>query len=109
MKKTKDVFSQYNPDWTDEDWMAIENVVSGIEYATFVTRETVTPLDVQLKNALDSIMFLYRVPADVREDKIKKLLSMDYRTIGCEAYADFCAYIAHTHEENIKHHSKYKG
>ena len=38
-EKTKEVFGEYCPDWDDEMWAATENIVSGIEYATLMTRE----------------------------------------------------------------------
>ena len=55
-EKTKNVFKEFNPDWTDEKWIAIENIVSGIEFATIMTSEKVTPLDIQIKKALKTIL-----------------------------------------------------
>jgi AcrR family transcriptional regulator len=100
-EKTRSVFAQYRPDWTDEDWRATENIVSGIEYATIMTCENDTPLDKQIDKALDSIMMLYGVPEELRRQKIEKVLSMDYRSIGQRILRGFKEYIDKVNEENL--------
>ena len=101
-EKTKRVFAQFRPDWTDEEWRATENIVSGIEFATVMTCENETPLDMQVSKALDSIMMLYCVPEDLRKVKIDKVLAMDYRNIGCQILNGFKEYIDKVNEENLK-------
>lgn len=92
-EKTKSVFSQFRPDWTDEQWAATENIVSGIEYATIMTREEATPLPMQIERTLSAIMLLYGVPEPLRKTKIDKVLAMDYRTLGRRILAEFKEYI----------------
>lgn len=92
-EKTKSVFSQFRPDWTDEQWAATENIVSGIEYATIMTREEATPLPMQIERTLSAIMLLYGVPEPLRKAKIDKVLAMDYRTLGRRILAEFKEYI----------------
>ncbi len=96
--KTKKVFADYRPDWTDEQWIATENIVSGIEYATIMTREENTPLPLQIEKTLDTILYLYGVPADLRAAKINKVLSMDYRALGHRLLSDFTEYIDKVNE-----------
>ena len=104
-EKTKAVFSIYCPDWTQEQWAATENIVSGIEYATIMTKETEIPLPMQIERALNSIMLLYEVPEDLRRSKIQKVLSMDYRALGRKILADFKQYISEVNEQNLKNAS----
>ena len=104
-EKTKAVFSSYCPDWTQEQWAATENIVSGIEYATIMTKETEIPLPVQIERALSSIMLLYGVPEELRQSKIQKVLSMDYRALGRKILADFKQYISEVNEQNLKNAS----
>lgn len=101
-KKTKSIFFQYRPEWSDEDWRATENIVSGIEFATIMTCEQNTPLDKQIEKALDSILMLYGVPYELRCQKIEKVLSMDYRHIGSRILNGFKEYIDKVNEENLK-------
>ncbi|MBR6808079.1 MAG: TetR/AcrR family transcriptional regulator [Clostridia bacterium] len=101
-EKTKTVFGEFRPEWTDEEWIATENIVSGIEYATIMTREEDTPLPVQIETALDAIMLLYRIPADLRKTKIAKVLAMDYRALGRRILSEFKEYIHKVNEENLK-------
>ena len=102
-QKTKDVFGQFRPDWTDAQWVATENVVSGIEYATIMTREVDTPLPMQIERTLNAIMLLYGVPSELRKAKIEKVLAMDYRALGCRILAEFKEYIEKVNEQNLKH------
>lgn len=105
-EKTKAVFKSFCPDWTDEKWKATENIVSGIEYATIVTREDDTPLSIQIENGLNSILMLYGVPEDLRKTKIQKVLAMDYRALSRHILADFKEYIDKVNEENLKNATK---
>ena len=104
-EKTKAVFGNYCPHWTQELWAATENIVSGIEYATIMTTEMEIPLPVQIERALNSILLLYEVPEDLRRSKIQKVLSMDYRALGRKILADFKQYISEVNEQNLKNAS----
>ena len=100
--KTKEIFSVYHPDWNDGDWVATENLVSGIEYATIMTREENTPLRVQIEKTLDTILYLYGVDSELRAQKIRKVLQMDYRALGHRLLTEFREYIEKVNEENLK-------
>ena len=107
-EKTKKIFGSFRPEWTDEDWRATENIVSGIEYATIMTCEDDTPLAKQIEKALDSILMLYGVPEELRRQKIDKVLAMDYRGIGKRILKGFKEYIDKVNEENLKNANKKK-
>ena len=99
--KTKAVFGPFRPNWTDAQWAATENIVSGIEYATIMTREEDTPLPMQIERALNAIMMLYGVPGELRRSKIEKVLSMDYRSLGRRILSEFKEYINQVNEQNL--------
>ena len=101
-EKTKAVFRQFRPDWTDEQWAATENIVSGIEYATIVTKEKDTPLEVQIERTLSAILLLYGVPDKTRQMKIDKVLAMDYRGLGRGILQAFREYIEKVNEDNLR-------
>lgn len=101
-EKTKNVFGEFRPEWTDAEWIATENIVSGIEYATIMTCEADTPLPMQIEKALDAIMLLYGVPEELRRAKIEKVLAMDYRALGRRILSEFKEYIDKVNEENLK-------
>ena len=107
-EKTKRIFAEYRPDWSDEEWRATENIVSGIEFATIMTCEKETPLDKQIEKALDSIMLLYGVPEELRKQTIEKVLAMNYRSIGQRILQGFKEYIDRVNEENLKQSRKNK-
>lgn len=101
-EKTRNVFGAYCPDWDEEMWQATENIVSGIEYATLMTREQDIPLPVQIERTLNTIMTIYRVPEELRLTKIQKVLAMDYRALGRRILGEFREYIEKVNEENLK-------
>lgn len=101
-EKTRAVFAAYRPDWSDNKWIEAENLVSGIEYGTIMTRESRTPLHLQIEGGLDTILTLYGVPEDMRRAKIEKVLSMDYRALGRRILGEFREYIEKTNEEALQ-------
>lgn len=107
-EKTRTVFTPFDPNFTEADWVAVENIVSGIEYATIMTREENTPLPVQIEKTLDTILYLYGVPKETREMKIAKVLAMDYRALGHRILVEFREYIERVNEEELKRSEKYR-
>ena len=94
VKKTKQIFSKFNPDWTDEQFIVMENLYSGIEYAMFssIGRGDVS-LDMRVACGLDAALRLYNVPESLRNQKIEKIVAMDYRSLGRKILSDFKDYI----------------
>ena len=101
-EKTKAVFGAYRPEWSQSKWIEAENLVSGIEYGTIMTRECRTPLHLQIEGGLDTILMLYGVPEEMRKLKIGKVLSMDYRALGRRILGEFKEYIEKTNEEALQ-------
>ena len=93
-KKTQQVFAEFNPNWTDEQFAVMENVYSGIEYGTFsAIGNDEHSLDLLVAAGLDSILRLYNVPEGLRKQKIEKIIAMDYRSLGRRILSDFKDYI----------------
>ena len=97
-ERARDIFGEYCKEWTDNQYLEAETLISGIEYATFMTTESSSPLDVRIYGALNAIMMIYNVPAEVRADKIRKALSLDYRKMGKMILKEFINYVNETNE-----------
>lgn len=97
-EKTKKVFAKYCNGWGDERFNEAEDIVSGIEYAALMTTENSADIPVRIELALRTIMQLYNVPGELIETKIKKVLSMDYASIGMRILENFKEYIEKKHE-----------
>ncbi len=94
VKKTKLIFSEFNPDWTDEQFVLMENTYSGIEYGTFsALGNSGDSLDLIVATGLDSILRLYNVPEGLRNQKLEKIIAMDYRSLARKILSDFRDYI----------------
>ncbi|MBO7274042.1 MAG: hypothetical protein J6V22_04225, partial [Clostridia bacterium] len=102
VEKMKQVFGQFCPDWTEEQFVEAEAIVSGIEYATLMTTTHSASLPVRLEGALNAIMMIFGVPEEIRKLKIQKVLAMDYRSFGLQVYEDFRKYVNQTNEKAIE-------
>lgn len=98
-KRSKFIYSQFCPDWTDQKYIEAEILVSGIEYATLMTAGDSVSIDNRIKGALDNIMKIFNVPEEIRQETIQKILSMDYRALGKQVLDRFKQYVADTHEQ----------
>lgn len=93
-QKVKDVFAAYCPDWEAVDYALTENAVSGIEYASLMAENAEgIPLDKRVVKTLNVVMKAYNVPEEVREQKIQKVLALDYRRIGRRFITGFAEYV----------------
>ena len=91
--RAKEVFAQYCPGWTDEQFREAEILVAGIEHATLNAIDKTVPLETRISGALNTIMTIYNVPEEIRKMKIDKVLAMDYRSIGKRIFKEFKEYV----------------
>lgn len=101
-KRAQRVFRSYCPDWTEEQFREAEIIVSGIEYATLMTTGDEVPLATRIKGALENILTVYDVPAEVRKTKISRVLAMDYRNIGDRILREFREYVEQMNEKALE-------
>ncbi len=93
-RKTQQIFKEFNPDWTDEQYMVMENLYSAIEYGMFSSAgQDGISLDMRVACGLDAALRLYNVPEALRNQKIEKIIAMDYRSFGKRILSDFRDYI----------------
>lgn len=102
MRRAKLVFSEYCPDWDEEHFAEAEILVSGIEYATFMTSDSEVSLETRIAGALANIMAVYKVPEETREMKIRKILAIDYHGIGKRVLREFRSYVEETNEHTFE-------
>lgn len=95
-QRAKQVFAQYRPDWTEENFAVAEMLVSGMEYSALRVTQESPPLDSRLAATMEAILALYGVPEQRRRMKIDKALSMDYRKYARHVLADFKKYVEKT-------------
>ena len=101
VEKMKQVFGQFCPDWTEEQFVEAEAIVSGIEYATMMTTKHSASLPVRVEGALDAVMKVFNVPEELRKTKVQKVLAMDYRAIARRVLEDFYSYVSDANEKAI--------
>lgn len=100
--RAKKVFRDFCPDWSDEQFRATEDIVSGIEYATLMTTPDSAPLKVRIAGAMDAILSRYHVPEERRKMKVEKAMAFDYLKYGRELFAAFKDYVVAMSEEQFR-------
>ncbi len=102
-EKTKQVFKEYCKDWEESRFALAENIVSGMEYAMFMTEHEEGISHVQkVEGTLDAIMKLYNVPEDVRKETIAQVIVMDYKKIGKRILKEFKAYVDEINQKELE-------
>ena len=100
-KRAKQVFREYCTDWTEEQFAEAEILVSGLEYATLMTTGGTVPMETRLTGALNLILMIYGIPEEIRQKKIRKVLAMDYYSIGRRVLLEFRKYVDEANEQAI--------
>ena len=101
-RRAKMVFEEYCQDWSDDQFREAEILVSGIEYSTLVTTSDPVPVELRIKGALNSILSIYGVPEDMRNQKIEKALRFDYKNHGRTVFREFINYVERTNDQAIE-------
>lgn len=102
-EKVKHIFSEYCPEWGDEEFRLTENAVSGIEYASIMKENAEgIELDRRIAKTLRMVMKAYNVPENLREMKIQKVLAMDYHKIGRQFVEGFTQYVSEINERALE-------
>ncbi len=100
-ERAKEVFKEHCPGWTEEQFTEAAVLVSGIEYATLLTTSEAAGLELRVEGALRAILTIYNVPKEIREEKIKKVLSMEYQALGLDTLRKFREYVDQATEQAL--------
>lgn len=91
--RAKEMFGRFCGGWTDASYVQAEVLVSGIEFATLMQTPGGPPLEDRIRSAAKCILQLYGVPARMQDEKLEKVLAMDYRSLGRSIFRDFTTYL----------------
>lgn len=100
--RAKAVFGSGCTGWTEEHFAAAEALVSGIEYAALMPSGEPVSLETRIAGALNAILQIYRIPPEVRREKILRVLEMDYRGIGRRILQEFKCFVERSHEQALE-------
>ncbi len=93
-RKAAERFGNYCPDWSGEDFVKAENIVSGIEYAMLMPENAeMISLEERYASSVNAIMRIFQVPEEDRNAYIKDVLTIDYREMGRQMFERFCDYV----------------
>ena len=77
-------------------------MVSNLNRKTnLLTTSNSASLEVRVGGALRTILAIYNVPKEVRDQKIQKVLSMNYKVLGLETLKKFREYVDRTTEQAL--------
>ena len=98
-QRAKQVFKDYCPGWSDEQFQEAELLVSGIEYATLMPISTTIPLETRISGALNIMLGIYGIPEEIRKSKMQKVFKLDYTSIGKNTIIKFKNYVEASNEQ----------
>ena len=101
-KRAAEVFREYRPTWSQEQFAEAELLVSGIEYATLMTTGENISFETRIAGALNNILGIYGISEQLRNTKISKVFAMDYRNIGKQVLAAFQKFVSKENEKALK-------
>lgn len=93
VNRAERLLADYCADWTHEQFVEAEILIQGIDYATIISSEVSVPLDARISAALNQILGIYNIPAEIRKEKIDKTLAMDCRGLGKRVLAEFTEFV----------------
>ena len=99
--RSKELFREFCPDWTDDRFEEAVTLVSGIKYATLMTTAASAPLPLRITGALNAILSIYQVPKEKRDEKLTKTLNLDYRALSLRILKEFREYVDRTTEQAL--------
>ncbi|MBE7056797.1 MAG: helix-turn-helix transcriptional regulator [Ruminococcaceae bacterium] len=102
IERAKIVFSEYCPDWTDEDFRIAETLVSGVEYSSMAKTDNSPSLENRIIGAINNIMTIYNVPEEVKKININKILSLDFVNLGKNMLNEFSEYVKIINEQTLE-------
>lgn len=93
VNRAKMLLADYCKDWTHKQFVEAEIIIQGIDYATIMSSESSVPLDDRISVALNQILSIYNIPAEIRKEKIDRVLAMDCRKLGNRVLAEFTRFV----------------
>ncbi len=100
-QRAKHIYHEFCPGWSEQQHVAAETLVSGIEFATMMTTHDSAPLETRITGALNNVMMIYNVPEETRKQKIRKVLSLDYRALAKRVLGQFKDFVEKTSEQTF--------
>ena len=91
--RAKKILSEYCSGWTENQYIFVELIITGIYYSTLTTNDDILPLEIRLPEALYLILDIYNVDEATRRNEVEKILHLDYREIGKKVYKEFIDYV----------------
>ena len=89
-KKNYHLLGERFPHMSEADFRILENVCTSIELSALTTPcDRYYTLEDKITLTLDSIMKIYEIPKEEREDIIKKVLENDLTALGNKVFDDF--------------------
>ncbi len=101
-ERAKAVYADYCPDWTNEQFVEAEMLVSGIEYATLMTTDASLQLETRISGAINNILTIFCVPEEIRKVKIARVLAIDYQKTAKLVLKEFKKFVSETTEQNLE-------
>ena len=102
VERAKKIFAKQCGDWTDEQFHQAELLVMGLQYAAIVPTNADIPVKTRIAGALNQILSIYNVGADMRKEEIDRVLKHDCRGISKRVLQEFVSFVEKTNDKTLE-------
>ena len=100
--RAKKIFASECDGWTDEQFHQAELLVMGLQYAAIVPTNADIPVKTRIAGALNQILSIYNVGADMRKEEIDRVLKHDCRGISKRVLHEFVSFVEKTNDKTLE-------
>ena len=102
VERAKKIFATECGAWTDEEFHQAELLVMGLQYAAIVPTNADIPVKTRIAGALNQILSIYNVGADMRKEEIDRVLKHDCRGISKRVLQEFVSFVEKTNDKTLE-------
>ena len=102
VERAKKIFATECGAWTDEEFHQAELLVMGLQYAAIVPTNADIPVKTRIAGALNQILSIYNVGADMRKEEIDRVLKHDCRGISKRVLHEFVSFVEKTNDKTLE-------
>ena len=88
-QRARQVYAEYCAEWDEEQFVAAEEMVSGIEFSALMLTSDAVTERTRIAASINAILMIYGVPEALRQATIEDVLSSDYRNIALQLLEQF--------------------
>ncbi len=100
-ERAKRFFKDFRPEWTEQQFIEAEVLVSGVEYAVMMDAGNPVSIETRITGGIGNILSIYGVPEEIRKANAEKILKLDFPSIAELAFNKFKEFVESENEKKF--------